>query len=143
MQVTLKKAEGFEFAICMAIRMEVFVEEQGVTPEEEQDDLDREAAHYIAFVDGKPAATGRIRLVGEKVKLERIATRAPYRGKGVGAALMRHLLDEARAYRKPIAILGAQLQAIPFYEKFGFCAVGEEYMDARIPHRWMECTLAA
>jgi predicted GNAT family N-acyltransferase len=33
--------------------------------------------------------------------------------------------------------LHAQVTAIPFYEKHGFMADGEKFMDAGIPHRNM------
>ena len=33
--------------------------------------------------------------------------------------------------------LGAQLQALPFYEKLGYTAEGQEFIDAGIPHREM------
>jgi predicted GNAT family N-acyltransferase len=33
--------------------------------------------------------------------------------------------------------LGAQIQALGFYEKLGFKKVGDEYLDANIPHYMM------
>jgi predicted GNAT family N-acyltransferase len=38
-------------------------------------------------------------------------------------------------------MLEAQIQALPFYEKLGFVAFGDEFLDARIPHRKMRLTL--
>ena len=35
-------------------------------------------------------------------------------------------------------VLGAQTQAIPFYEKLGYKVFGPEYLDAGIPHRDMK-----
>lgn len=35
-------------------------------------------------------------------------------------------------------ILGAQTQAIPFYESLGYTVFGEEYLDAGIKHFDME-----
>jgi predicted GNAT family N-acyltransferase len=37
--------------------------------------------------------------------------------------------------------LAAQTQAIGFYERLGYVAHGNEFMDAGIPHRWMDLTL--
>ena len=34
--------------------------------------------------------------------------------------------------------LGSQDQAIPFYERLGFNIVGEGFVDAGIPHHWMQ-----
>ena len=36
------------------------------------------------------------------------------------------------------AALGAQTNALGFYEKLGFVASGPDFMDANIPHRMME-----
>ncbi|MCL2358020.1 MAG: hypothetical protein FWC70_12855, partial [Defluviitaleaceae bacterium] len=42
-----------------AIRREVFVDEQGVSEEEEFDDTDGSCAHLLMYDDGLPVATGR------------------------------------------------------------------------------------
>ena len=49
--------EGIQDALL--IRREVFLQEQGVSPEEEFDGLDDRAFHLILYNDGVPAATGR------------------------------------------------------------------------------------
>ena len=51
-------AKGLEDAY--AIRREVFINEQKVSPEEEFDNLDDRAFHLIIYDDGVPAATGRL-----------------------------------------------------------------------------------
>lgn len=122
------------------VRMEVFVEEQDVPQDEEWDGLDAEAVHALAFDnDHEAIATGRLLHDG---KIGRMAVRKPWRGKGVGAALLRLLMDEARANGHTQVKLAAQVHAVPFYEKFGFTAYGEEFMDAGIPHYWMKADLA-
>jgi predicted GNAT family N-acyltransferase len=39
------------------------------------------------------------------------------------------------------AYLGAQSHATGFYEKLGFAAFGDEFLDAGIPHRHMRRAL--
>ena len=39
--------------------------------------------------------------------------------------------------------LGAQLHAIPFYERLGYVASGEVYLDAGIEHRWMDVSFGS
>jgi len=127
-----------DFAICMAIRMEVFVFEQGVAAEEEWDAHDKEAVHFFARVDGKPAATARLRELDGIAKLERMAVRAAFRGKGVGDALLNFVMDHARSMGLKRAKLSAQTHALEFYEKLGFEIVSDEYIEAGIPHKAME-----
>ena len=50
---------------------------------------------------------------------------------------MRFVLEDAAARGLARAKLSSQTHAIPFYEKLGFVAYGEEYPDAGIPHRDM------
>nr|HPM08139.1 GNAT family N-acetyltransferase [Bacilli bacterium] len=50
------------------------------------------------------------------------------------AFLMERLLSKTN----PLTfILGAQVQALGFYEKLGFKKVGDVYLDANIPHYQM------
>lgn len=102
------------------------------------DDLDGEAIHLLATVDGRPAGTARLLLRDEVGKIGRVAVLADRRGTGLGAALIRAALDELRAVPGvTTAKLGAQVHALGFYERLGFTAFGPVYDDAGIPHRDM------
>ena len=46
-------------------------------------------------------------------------------GRGVGSALMEHILDVAREHRLENVWLDASLNAVPFYERMGFVATGD------------------
>lgn len=124
-----------EFAACLAIRMEVFVAEQNVPEEEERDEWDDTARHFLAWVEGQPAATARaVAKAPGLVKIGRVAVRAPYRGTGLGARLMRAVEAD---YPGATLMLDVQLQALPFYAKLGYVAEGPVFDDAGIPHRRM------
>ena len=86
-----------DLAACNAIRRVVFIDEQAVPEELEMDDLDGEAIHLLATVDGRPAGTARLLLRDEVGKIGRVAVLADRRGTGLGAALIRAALDELRA----------------------------------------------
>ena len=45
---------------AFAIRLEVFCDEQGYSPEMELDELDRTSRHVLLYRGGKPVATGRL-----------------------------------------------------------------------------------
>ena len=78
---------GEELAEAFAIRIEVFCDEQGYSPEMELDEQDKTSRHLLLW-DGKTAvATGRLYWKDkETIGLGRIAVRKPWRGKGVGRA---------------------------------------------------------
>jgi len=131
------------FSACAAIRHEVFIVEQHVPPEEEMDELDDAALHALATLDGSPVGTGRIILHDDRTaKIGRMAVRAAFRRRGVGAAVLARLLDAARAAGAETVSLAAQLHAIPFYARFGFVAYGDIFVDACIDHRMMVLSLA-
>jgi len=121
-----------------AVRGEVFVREQGIPESLEWDAEDPGAIHVLVTDPGdQPIGTGRLLLRGKQARLGRMAVLAPWRGQGVGSAVLRCLLDEARRRGFGKVVLHAQAAAVPFYERFGFARDGEEYLEAGIPHYQM------
>lgn len=123
-----------DMATLKAIRFEVFVEEQKVPAEEEIDAYDPLSIHAIAWSNGKAAACGRLLPDGH---IGRMAVLKPFRGFGVGALVLQHLMERARQRGDREVVLSAQTHAIGFYEKFGFVVEGGEYLDCNIAHRDM------
>lgn len=137
MSVEISRTDDLE--TCLKLRFEVFVDEQGVPPEIERDAYDEIAIHLLARKDGEALGTARILPNGDIGKIGRVCVVKSARGTGLGAALIKAALDEMRADgRFTKAALGSQVHAIPFYEKLGFAAYGEDFDDAGIPHRMME-----
>ena len=121
-----------------AIRRAVFIEEQHVPEAEEWDDLDQVTTHFIGVDRGVDIATGRLFISGGIAKLQRIAVLKKARGRNIGFDLISTMIDVAQQDDSVRQLkLSAQTYAIPFYERFGFVAFGDEYDDAGIPHRDM------
>ncbi len=122
-----------------AIRRQVFIEEQNVPEEIEMDADDERAFHALAFLDGVAIGCGRmLEHEGGKVKIGRMAVLREFRKTGVGAHILRFLIERARARGIRKAILHAQLTAEGFYLKQGFRPVGGVFDEAGIAHRKME-----
>ncbi len=115
-----------------AIRREVFVGEQNCPPELEWEHED-ESTHFLATVDGVPAGASRWRKTDKGYKLERFAVLKPYRGNGVGQALVQTVLNDLPADADYV-YLHAQIDAITLYLRFGFVKVGEQFEEAGIQH---------
>ena len=64
-----------------------------------------------------------------------------YRKRGIGAMLVNFLIDTAREMKATTVNVDSQVQAIGFYEKFGFKVFGEEHLDGHVPHRYMNLEL--
>jgi predicted GNAT family N-acyltransferase len=118
-----------------AVRRAVFIDEQSIPEDMEWDEFDAVCRHAIAE-DATGTAIGCGRLLPDG-HIGRLAVLRDWRGAGVGAALLLHLMDVARSRGHARAILSAQTRAMPFYVRHGFIAEGEEYLDAGIPHRTM------
>ncbi len=137
--MTLRIEETRDIAACRALRRAVFIEEQGVSEQDEIDDLDDVAHHLIATVDGTPVASARIVIKGRDAKIGRVCVLQSHRGKGLGAKLIEAGIDLLEPMpHVSRAVLGAQTHALGFYEKLGFCRFGPVYLDAGIDHQDME-----
>jgi len=124
---------------CFEIRRVVFIDEQDVPEAEEIDGRDPACVHFLATEGAHDLGTARMRMVdGGVAKAERVAVHARARGKGVGRALMDALERAAWEAGATAVKLGAQLTALPFYEKLDYTAYGPEFDDAGIPHRMMK-----
>jgi predicted GNAT family N-acyltransferase len=114
------------------IRREVFVIEQMVSETEEYDQEDI-STHFIALYDGLPVGTARYRTTLNGIKLERFAILKSFRSRGVGSAILKHMLQELSAF-EGLIYLHAQLTAMGLYSKFSFEAIGEQFDEAGIQH---------
>ena len=55
--------------------------------------------------------------------------------------LIKELKKRSKALGAKKIYVSAQVYAVPFYEKYGFRAYGNEYLDIHIPHMDMDCPL--
>ena len=122
-------------AQLQAIRREVFVLEQHVPEHEEWDANDPRCRHVLAWAGGEGVgeAIGCGRLLPDG-HIGRMAVLKPWRGRGVGSALLRRLVAIADEAGFEETRLHAQTHALGFYARYGYTTVGDEFMEAGIPH---------
>ena len=154
--------------VLSTLRHQVFVEEQGVPEDEEFDEADVDAIHWIAYAPKttaphtKPPNTkdaipkdpeiksggeekpqqqviGCARLCGDKIG--RMAIAQSFRNMGVGSALMRHIIRYAADNGMQNLQLNAQTHARDFYEGMYFEVDGDEFIEAGILHLHMTLSL--
>ncbi|MGY1716902.1 GNAT family N-acetyltransferase [Geodermatophilus sp. SYSU D01106] len=139
---TAAVATAADWPEVVALRTRVFVEEQGVPPEIEQDAADATAVHAVARDGaGRVVATGRLLERDGRAAIGRMAVDAGARGGGYGAAVLGVLHREALARGLTEVELHAQVTARGFYERAGYTAVGGEYEEAGIVHVTMRRAL--
>jgi predicted GNAT family N-acyltransferase len=142
--MSIESAKGFtirdvtwaqEEAKLRAVRLAVFVVEQNIPEEHEWDEQDAVSAHAIAEDrEGVPIGCGRLLPDGH---IGRLAVLSDWRGQGVGACLLVHLIELARVRGHARVLLNAQAHAVPFYARYGFAPSGPPFMEAGIPHQEM------
>lgn len=138
-QVTILSVPVFSF-LCnaaFALRRQVFVLEQHVPPDEENDAYDLTATHFVALQQGELVGTLRLLFLPEHVKIGRVAVARPSRGQGIARQMIQEAMQHARSIGKDRFCLTAQSDKLGFYERLGFVAFGPEFMDGGMPHRAM------
>ena len=140
----VRPAQGAdEVRAALALRHDVFVAEQGVPLADELDGRDDDALHLVAVQGGRVVATCRLLRVGDGVKLGRLAVAADARGRGIASRLLAEAEAQALAGGERRIALDAQTGALALYERAGYSARGERFMDAGLEHLRMEKRLGA
>lgn len=131
----LTTAELYSF---LKLRTDVFFVEQRID-EEELDNRDQEpttvhywiqdatgtAAYLRVLFDAHPEHLDAHRVPG------RVVVRADRRGEGLAQQLFACVLED---FGDEAMLLHAQSYVAPLYEKSGFTAFGDEFIEAGIPH---------
>ncbi len=132
----LKPGDCLEDAF--GVRLAVFVEEQGFSAQGEFDQTDNTAHHLVMYdMQNLPVATGRLFSdfhIPQAYHIGRVAVHKSLRGTGAGKLLMQEMEKKAAQLGAKRIVLSAQCQARIFYQKCGYTAFGEEYLDEHCPH---------
>jgi predicted GNAT family N-acyltransferase len=130
--------------LLRAVREAVFMREQGVPAKLEWDGLDEGSRHVLALnAKGDAIGCGRISPPRGRAtaRIGRLAVLKEWRGKQVGTALLEDLIEYARSKHYRQITVNAEVQAMPFYQRFGFEGEGEEFLDAGLAHIKMRLKL--
>lgn len=137
------------FAEALALRFQVFCDEQGIPHALERDDGDDAATHVLLRSGGITYATGRVlrmradgafaplsapRQPDDRARIGRMAVRQDLRGAGAGARVLRALEEAASEAGLCEAVLHAQLHAEGFYRRCGYVRHGPEFDEAGVAH---------
>ena len=122
----------------MRLRQEVFIVEQDC-PYQDADSKDQHCHHVLGWGDGQLHTYAR--LVPKSVSyadytsIGRVITSAALRRKGYGQPLMQRSIEAInKLYPDETIKISAQVYAVPFYNRLGFVAKGEKYLEDDIPH---------
>ncbi len=129
----LKPNELYEI---LKSRTEVFFLEQRIVCQD-MDDVDYDSLHLFLWKNNRVMAYLRLfRIENNNLKIGRVLSIE--HKKGLGRILMQNTLKYIKdniSYHN--IYLDAQVQAIGYYEKFGFKVISEEFLDEGISHKKM------
>lgn len=123
---------------AMQIRQTVFVDEQKF--EDEFDEIDDTAIHFVLYDVDKPIACARA-YYDKKEKayhIGRMAVIKQYRGMRLGKKLMEYVEAELKKRGAKRILLSSQIRAKGFYKSLGYTEYGDKYYDQHCPHIAME-----
>lgn len=126
------------FARALDLRVEVFVQEQGIPMHLERDARDEGADHLVLTQEGESLGVGRLtRGTPGWGRLGRLAVARSWRGHGLGRALVEALETKARARGLEALELSSQLSARNFYLRLGYRFDGGVFLEDGVLHRRM------
>lgn len=119
----------------LGLRYEVFTIEQ-TRMYQDMDGNDYKAVHVFDEVSGEIIAYARVFMESDDVvTFGRVVIKKNQRGQGLGNPLMRQIMRAIKEYFPGNKIeIEAQVPVRGYYEKFGFKAIGEEFILAGSPH---------
>lgn len=125
----------------LAIRQDIFVVEQNC-PYLDADGKDLEGYHVFCLHDEKIIACSRILPKGTSYKdyssIGRICCIKEFRGTQVAHKIIELSIEKLQQLYPDVSIkISAQAPLQAYYEKFGFQAIGEGYLEDDIPHQAM------
>ncbi|KAF9547371.1 hypothetical protein EC957_008557 [Mortierella hygrophila] len=134
-----------DLAKCHDVRLKVFSDEQGYDRNEEIDKIDSECLHWVAadITTNEGVGTARLYKYSPTLgKIGRVAVLSSTRGSGLGRLVMeaveKYVIEHTELEKLG---LSSQVPRKGFYEKLGYVASGDEYLDEGQPHIYMEKTL--
>lgn len=118
---------GADYQKAVALREEVLRRPLGLsfTPKELEEE--RGAIHVAGFLGEELCAAAVMTPHGERMRLQRVAVKGSFQGRGVGADLIAFCEGYAASHGYCVVYGGAIKRAIPFYIKQGFVLAGEPF----------------
>ncbi|MVN75299.1 GNAT family N-acetyltransferase [Hymenobacter sp. HMF4947] len=96
---------------------------------------DAAGQHFGAFAAGALVAVISLFVGADgEARFRKFATEPSWQGRGVGTALLRHIIAVAQAQGAHALWCDARQNALPFYQRFGLQAEGDVFYKGDIPY---------
>jgi len=130
--------DSADYDASVSLRVRVLRTPLGLHPGPEERPAEARLRHLGAFEDGVLVACLMLEELGDgKIKMRQVAVDFPQQRSGLGTRLVHFSEDVARAAGQREMVLNAREKAIPFYERLGYAARGERFVEVTLPHQEM------
>ncbi len=102
---------------------------------------DEDGLHFGLFQEEKLISVISFFVDDKTAQFRKFATEISEQGKGYGSILLKHIIEESIHKNVENLWCNARVSALGFYQKFGFEAVSETWMDNGIEYVKMERAL--
>lgn len=130
-----------EYKKAVALREEILRKPLGLSFTKEELEMEKEHVHIAGFLGQEMCATAVLVPDGEEMKMQRVALKSSFQGKGIGSSLMRFCEEYAVKHGFKSIYCHARGTAVNFYQKNQYALEGEPFDEDGIPHRKMRKTI--
>lgn len=138
-KIIIEKAKSTNhLADVIAIRTEVFIQEQNIAVQDELEKDNYLFQHYVLYYNNNKATTARMRKINDYYIIGRVAVLKEYRKLGLGKKIVDFIHQEIKTLNGTKAIVHAQTKVQNFYQNLGYIQTSDIFYEANIPHIIME-----
>ena len=126
-----------EYKKAVALREEILRKPLGLFFTKGELGMEKEHVHIAGFLGQEMCATAVLVPDRDEMKMQRVALKASFQGKGIGSALMRFCEEYATKHGFKSIYCHARGTAVQFYQKNQYSIEGEPFDEDGIPHNKM------
>jgi dihydrofolate reductase/predicted GNAT family N-acyltransferase len=130
-----------DYKKAVALREEILRKPLGLFFTKEELEMEKKHVHIAGFLGQEMCATAVLVPDGDEMKMQRVALKASFQGKGIGSSLMRFCEEYAIKHGFKSIYCHARGTAVQFYQKNQYALEGEPFDEDGIPHRKMRKTI--
>lgn len=128
-----------EYKKMIALRQQILRQPLGLSFSFEELEKEKDDLLIAAFDDDDMLGCCLLsKINNDTLRLRQMAVQNNLQGKGIGASIMSFVENLARDKGYKYLMMHARNTAIGFYEKFGYKARGNEFIEVGVPHHVME-----
>lgn len=126
-----------DYKKAVALREEILRKPLGLFFTKEELEMEKDHVHIAGFLGQEMIATAVLVPDGNEMKMQRVALKASFQGKGIGSALIHFCEEHASKHGFRSIYCHARGTAIQFYQKNQYTIEEEPFDEDGIPHHKM------